>query len=68
METIRTAFTLQPYTVKDLADLYGVHRNTFARWLYPFENEIGIRKGYYFNIKQVKIIVDKLGTPGTIED
>lgn len=58
---------LRPYTLKELCALYGVCRYTFNKWLKPFENEIGVRQGFYYSIHQVKVIFDKLGYP-TIYD
>jgi transposase-like protein len=54
---------LKPKTVQELAEEYGISRETFRRWIEPFICEIGTRKGNIFNIKQVSIIYDKLGTP-----
>lgn len=62
------AVPLRPYTLKELASLYSVSRLTFKRWLKPFEKDIGERNGYFFSIKQIKIILSKLGTPDGVED
>ena len=62
MSTIK----LKPYTVLELARLYGVSDRTMKKWIKPFEAEIGIKIGYFYTIAQVKIIFERLGTPGDI--
>ena len=59
-------FNLKAYTVKQLSELYGVSAKTFRRWLEPFAKSIGEKKGYFYNISQVKCIVSYLGAPGNI--
>lgn len=53
----------QPYTTDELAMLYGITAKTFLKWLEPFKKEIGEKIGWYFNIRQVNIIFEKLGRP-----
>jgi hypothetical protein len=55
---------LKPYCLKDLQELYGVTYATLKLWLKGFETELGERVGRYYSIKQVKMIFEKLGTPG----
>ncbi|PWV45941.1 hypothetical protein C7475_112159 [Chitinophaga sp. S165] len=59
-------FKLQAYTIVAFAKLYGVNKRTFKGWLRPFLSEIGERQGYYYNIRQVQIIIDKIGLPSEI--
>lgn len=63
IETIKDKVPLQPYTTDELALLYGITAKTFLRWLVPFEEAIGKKIGWYFNIRQVEIIFEKLGRP-----
>jgi hypothetical protein len=58
---------LLPYSVVELATIYDVCDRTFKKWLKPFEQEIGVKQGRYFNISQVKIIIEKLGLPAEKE-
>lgn len=58
---------IKPYNLKELAFIYGVCRKTFKKWIEPFDEEIGDKKGRFFNIKQVRIIFDKLGIPKTFD-
>jgi hypothetical protein len=59
----KTSLRIKPYSVKELAGLYGICSRTFKKWLEPFEPAIGPRNGRYYTIHQVNIIFDKLGTP-----
>lgn len=54
---------LKPYSVKEFAAIYEVDRKTFRKWIQPFAEEIGQKNGYYFNVNQVKVIFEKIGTP-----
>ncbi|MEO6832673.1 MAG: hypothetical protein ABI378_09400 [Chitinophagaceae bacterium] len=60
------SFPLKAYTVKQLSELYGVSTKTFRRWVEPFKTAIGEKHGYFYNISQVKCIVQRLGVPGDI--
>jgi transposase len=59
---------IRAYSLKQIASLYCVSKQTFKIWLKPFEKEIGKRIGHFYSVKQIKIILDKLGTPDGIED
>lgn len=54
---------LKAKTTQELADEYEISKETLRRWLRPFHCEIGIREGNLYNIKQVEIIYENLGTP-----
>lgn len=58
---------IKPYSLKELAAMYHVAKNTFKKWIEPFQNELGKRSGYYYSNIQVKIIFEKLGTPKSNE-
>ncbi len=57
---------LKAYSLKELAEIYGVDWRTFKKWLEPFEQEIGKKQGRYYKIPQVKIIFEKLSLPSLI--
>ena len=60
---------IRAYTVKEIAMLYRVCKQTFRKWIKPFEDEIGERNGHFYTVKQVRVIIEKLGMPeGTGED
>jgi hypothetical protein len=61
-----TITALKPYSIKELADIYGVCDKTFKKWLKPFETIVGAKQGRYFTVAQVRIIFEKLGVPGIV--
>lgn len=58
---------VKPYMPGELAKLYQVSEKTFRCWLAAFKDKLGKRSGRYFNIKQVELIFQELGTPKTID-
>jgi hypothetical protein len=58
---------IKAYSLKELAGMYHVSKKTLRKWLKPFENEIGVRNGYYYNNAQVKTIFEKVGHPKPFE-
>lgn len=63
IEKIKSCVPSQAYTTEELSMLYNITPKTFLKWLAPFQNEIGQKIGWYFNIRQVNIIFEKLGRP-----
>jgi hypothetical protein len=63
IEKIASQVPAQPYTTDELAMLYGITAKTFLKWIGPFKNETGQKIGWYYNIRQVNIIFEKLGRP-----
>lgn len=59
-------FRLCPYTIADLAKIYGVTKPTMRKWLTPFKDRMGERNGHYYSVNQVKLIIDALGLPAII--
>ena len=55
----------KPRTVKELAIAYSVSVKTLKNWLKcdTLQPILGDKIGYYFNVKQVKAIVEHLGNP-----
>jgi transposase-like protein len=62
-ENTSTRIRIKAYSVKEVAELYGISGKILKKWLDPFEKEIGHRVGHFYNPKQIKIIFDKLGSP-----
>ena len=58
---------LKPCTPKELAQLYGVNKKTFLKWLKPLGQELGKRNGNFYSIAQVQIIFSELLLPSYIE-
>ena len=59
---------VKPYTITELADMYGVCGRTFKCWIKPFEAELGRKIGRIYSVKQVEIIFDNLGFPYTFKE
>lgn len=66
MKTESTQIKLKPYSITELARIYGVDPRTLKKWLVPFEQEIGVKQGRFYQIPQVKIIFEKLSLPSEI--
>ncbi len=54
---------IKPYTHKELSGFYGVSEKTLKKWLHPFQELIGEKRGRFYTVVQVKIILDKIGIP-----
>lgn len=65
-ENQQPGILLKPYTLKELADLYGVSRKTMMKWRDGLAEELGEKRGKYYNIKQVKIFFEELGIPKSL--
>lgn len=63
MDTMKETDLIKPYSIKELAALYGVSTKTLRTWLRPHKEAIGERVSRYYTILQVRIIFEKLGMP-----
>ncbi len=68
MRLLTSVRDIKPYTLKEIAEVYGVCDKTVKRWIEPFKDEIGQRRGRFYNVTQVKIIFERLGLPGTLDE
>jgi transposase len=59
-------FDLKAYSKKELAEKYEVSVKTFNKWLEPFAEKVGEKRGRYYTVNQVKTIVEVLGLPGVM--
>lgn len=66
MEINSTQIRLKPYSISELARIYEVDARTLKKWLEPFKEEIGVKRGRFYTIPQVRIIFDKLSLPCSI--
>ena len=66
MHTVKSTFQFRPYTKKELRGMYGVSKHVFNKLIAPFVNEIGIITGKFLTVKQVEVVVEKIGIPKTI--
>ncbi|HMJ46569.1 MAG TPA: hypothetical protein VK498_04535 [Ferruginibacter sp.] len=57
-----------PYTTKQLCQLYTIDHKTFLKWIQPFKEDIGERRGNLYTVLQVEIIFMKLGIPYMIRE
>jgi hypothetical protein len=57
---------LKPCLFKELAALYGLSERVFRKHLEPIKEAIGKKVGYFYTIRQILIIFDKLGPPSNI--
>ena len=55
---------MKHYSTKELARFYGVCDKTLLKWMRPFTGDIGPKQGRYYTVAQVRVIFEKLGTPG----
>ncbi len=56
-------FPMRPYTNKELAAKYKSSERTFRRWMAELRPELGKRMGHFYTPRQVRIILEKLGSP-----
>lgn len=56
------------YSNKEIAVMFNVSERTWRRWVAPFRNDIGDRKGHFYTPVQVKVIFEKLGVPDAIDN
>lgn len=66
LSVVQSTFQLRRCSPGDLCKLYEVSDKTMNKWLAPFREEIGPRQGLYYTIHQVRVIVSRLGLPGSI--
>lgn len=63
MTTVSSTIQIKPYSLTEMAGIYGVDWRTFKKWLQPFEEEIGPRNGRFYSIPQVRVIFERLSLP-----
>ena len=68
MNTLTIVKEIRPYSLKEIAGIYGVCDKTIKKWLSPFGELIGKKHGRYYTVAQVKIIFEKLGLPCVVTD
>lgn len=66
MSTTTNTIEIKPYSLTELAKIYGVTVRTIKRWILPHEVAVGSKNGRYYTALQVKIIFEKLGVPGVM--
>jgi hypothetical protein len=59
---------IKPYTLKELCYLYGVSKAIILGWLEPFQEELGVRNGHKYTVKQIALIFERIGAPRVKEN
>ncbi|MCA0429040.1 MAG: DUF4248 domain-containing protein [Bacteroidetes bacterium] len=59
-------FEIKAYSKKELAEKYQISVRTLNSWLKPFEEKIGAKRGRYYTVNQVKLILESIGLPGVM--
>ena len=59
---------IRPYSLTELARIYGVTNRTMKNWLVRHDEAIGEKIGRLYTALQIKIIFAKLGLPGKAEE
>jgi hypothetical protein len=59
---------VKPYSLTELANIYGVTNRTMKNWIEPHQELVGVKIGRLFTVLQVKVIFEKLGLPSKIEE
>jgi transposase len=62
------AVVIKPYSLSELAEIYGVSTHTMKNWIRRHENSIGERVGRFYTTLQVKTIFQKLGLSDSMEE
>jgi transposase-like protein len=68
MSTTTNTIEIKPYSITELSRIYGVTLHTMRKWLKPHLAVIGEKQGRLYTTLQTKIIFEKLGLPGIIQD
>lgn len=66
-EESRMQIAVRPYSLTELAKIYGVGNRTLKKWINEFKSEVGEKKGRFYTIPQVKIIFKNLCFPHTMD-
>ena len=68
MDTFKESIDIKPYTITELANIYGVKTRTMRNWIAPHQEIIGQKIGRIYTALQIKIIFEKLGLPAKAEE
>jgi transposase-like protein len=59
---------IRPYSLTELAQIYGVTNRTMKNWIIRHDEAVGEKIGRLYTTLQIKIIFEKLGLPGRAEE
>jgi hypothetical protein len=54
---------IRPYMKKELAVIYNMETRAFYAFIKHYEEEIGKKKGKYYNVHQVEKLINCIGLP-----
>ena len=54
---------VKPYRMMDLCIIFDVHYKTLRGWIEGHREEIGDRRGIYYNTAQVETMLRRFGKP-----
>jgi hypothetical protein len=63
MSTTILKIVVKPYTNKDLGTLFNMSSRTLRRNIVGIKEKLGERRGHFWNIKQVELIMEHIGRP-----
>lgn len=64
MSITENTIEVKPYSLTELANIYGITNRTMKSWIVRHNEAIGEKVGRLYNAKQVAINFDRLGLPG----
>ncbi len=59
---------IRPYSLTELAQIYGVTNRTMKNWIIRHDEAVGEKIGRLYTTLQIKTIFEKLGLPGKAEE
>ncbi len=68
MSITNNTIEIKPYSITELANIYGVTNRTIKNWIKKHDGAVGDKVGRLYTTLQVKIIFEKLGLPGKAEE
>ncbi len=68
MSITDNSIEVRPYSLTELANIYGITNRTMKKWIIKHDEAVGEKVGRLYSALQVKIIFEKLGLPGRVED
>jgi len=63
MSTLILKIVVKPYTNKDLGKMFNMSTRTLRRNIVGIKEQLGERRGHFWNIKQVEMIMAQIGRP-----
>ena len=68
MSITNNTIEIRPYSLTELAQIYGVTNRTMKNWIIRHDEAVGEKIGRLYTALQIKVIFEKLGLPGRAEE